>query len=103
MEVNHKDGNTWNNDISNLEWVTQAENIKHAHDVLHKGQRGKAPMPVKCIDIETGETIKKYPSVSDAAREVYGQDSLNGRVYITNACRGKRKTAKGYRWEYIDN
>lgn len=31
LEVNHIDGNTKNNEISNLEWVTKSENALHAY------------------------------------------------------------------------
>ena len=34
LQVNHIDGNGLNNCISNLEWVTQSENIRHSTDIL---------------------------------------------------------------------
>ena len=34
--VNHKDGNVQNNNINNLEWVSQSENNKHAYNHLNR-------------------------------------------------------------------
>lgn len=33
LEVNHKDGDKWNNRASNLKWVTRSENVKHSYTI----------------------------------------------------------------------
>ncbi len=35
-EVNHWDGDTHNNNVNNLFWVTTSENQRHKHDILNK-------------------------------------------------------------------
>lgn len=40
LQLNHKDGNRWNNHIDNLELVTQSDNLKHAHRMRKAGHPG---------------------------------------------------------------
>lgn len=81
-EVNHIDGNKQNDCVSNLEWCTRSENVKHAFDTGLKtfssdrarctGRLGilKKMIPIVCLD--TGEY---FESTNKACRYLGHSDS----------------------------
>ena len=101
IQINHKDGNTKNNSLDNLEWVTPKENSQHACDTglstaWHKGNTGKdTPTARPVLQISPGGEVTRWDCASDAVRE-FDFDSGG----ITRACKGEYKTHKGFRWEY---
>lgn len=55
---------------------------------------------VKMIDKNTGNVLKVFPSCRAASREIAGNNS--GYIHISKVCKGKEKTAYGYKWEFVE-
>ena len=69
LVVNHIDSNRTNNHISNLEVVTQQENVRHA---VEYGNTVSRPVMIKFLD--QNSTIKYFTTMTDASRYL-GLDS----------------------------
>lgn len=91
--INHKDENKLNNDVSNLEWCTSAENNKHGTRLIRIAESNKK----KIVQLsKNGEILKIWDSQTDASKSL-GLDKRN-----INAClKNKRRVCGGYSWRYL--
>lgn len=85
--VNHLDKHRKNNYYKNLEWTTYKGNSIHSMGIK-----------VYQLDPETDKIINTFNSMSEAASAV----GLKISASIGMVCRGKAKTAGGYKWKVVE-
>lgn len=99
--VRHMDDNPKNNEVDNLSWGTQADNMQ---DCVRRGRLAgdtSAAIESKRIAVnaisKNGEVIISFPSIQEAARQlnVWPQ-------HICSVLQGRISQTGGYTFEYID-
>ena len=106
--INHKDFNPLNNDVENLEWVTQKENMQYSAEYgrLDKTDQWKEKLTVSNL-IKTGRPV--IATSIDTNKKIFFRGINETRKYgfspscVCDCCKHIRKEHKGYVWEYAES
>lgn len=86
--INHKDENKLNNNVNNLEWCSYEYNNNYNDKMKNKR--------INVLQYsKDNKLIKKWNGLINVEKEL----GIN-RNNITSVCKGRRKYAGGYIWEY---
>lgn len=95
MQINHKDGDKSNNDISNLETVTGAENMLHSYRTGLRQKRACSGCIAPVVSISKDGRKTYFNSIREAAKAINRADTS-----ISKVCKGKAHTCGGLLLEY---
>ena len=103
-QINHKDKNSLNNCLENLEWCSNKENSIHRSKGVK--QTTNQNLEIYRINLNTNEIIEKYISIEEAAKWVRDNkltSNLNSaRSCISNCVREITKSSYGFKWEKVE-
>ena len=91
--INHKDENKENNSVENLEWCDYSYNANYGTRTKRAKKKQFGDRFV-VINLDTGE-VYKTPKDASRATGIHNDS-------ISRVCKGKSKTAGGYRWRYLN-
>lgn len=87
--VDHINRDKTDNRVGNLRWATHSTQIKNR---IIKNTLSKQ---IEQIDPSTNEIIRIWESISECGKNNFSIGN------ISSCCKGKRKTHKGYKWQYV--
>lgn len=84
----------WKCSKCGYEWMASPNNRKKGISCPKCGIK-KLHKAVEMIDLKTNEVIKSFPSITEASKALNCTSS-----HISDVCKGKRKSACGFKWRY---
>ena len=106
-QINHKDCNPLNNNVSNLEWCTRKENMSYMSKLGRSKKEGIWLAKITYKNMLKGKRVAQmdlknnkiyvYPTIQSVKQNGF----LPGQV--CKCCKGIQKKHKGYEWKYYED